>query len=121
MTKKITEIYNNYSDFYQKSLFRRLLIGLFFGFFVWFSIFAVSVVLNFIGNDDIWLETFIHDLPLVGVILALLFTLQIWGLLPQPVNNGDEGISTTVNRSTSENENLSNETTEAGKKQPEQD
>ncbi|MFX1508650.1 MAG: hypothetical protein ACFFDC_21415 [Promethearchaeota archaeon] len=87
MTKRLKEIYNKFWDFYQKTLTRRLLIGLYVGSMVWFIIFTVTNLLSIIGIDDIWLRTFLHDLPLMGAILALLVTLQIWGLLPQPTSS----------------------------------
>lgn len=47
-----------------------------------------------VSNENIWLGTLINDLPGLGFILALLISLQIWGLLPQPVDNHDEQVST---------------------------
>ncbi len=103
MTERIAEFFNSFSDYYQKTLLRRLIVGSVVGSLFWFSIFLFSNILYFFQNDDIWLGTFQHDLPLVGAILALLVSLQIWGLLPQPVNNEDEHIF-TGNR-----ENMGNE------------
>jgi hypothetical protein len=87
MTERLTEIFNNFSDFYKKTLIRRLVSGFFVGSIVWFILFIISNLLSFVANDDVWMGTFLHDLPLVGAILALLITLQIWGLLPQPTSS----------------------------------
>jgi hypothetical protein len=93
MTERIAESFNSFSDYYQKTLLRRLIVGSIVGSLLWFSIFLFSNILYFFQNNDIWLGTFLHDLPLVGAILALLVSLQIWGLLPQPTNDNQENKS----------------------------
>ena len=90
MTERITESFNSFSDYYQKNLLRRLIVGLVVGSLLWLSIFLFSTLLYSFQNNDIWLGTFLHDLPLVGAILALLVSLQIWGLLPQPMYDNQE-------------------------------
>ena len=89
MNERIAGPFDNFSEFYQKSLIRRLIIGLLIGSSLWFTIFLVSNLFYFMQIEDIWFETFLHDLPLVGAILALLVSLQIWGLLPQPTNSDE--------------------------------
>ncbi|UCE14498.1 MAG: hypothetical protein JSV04_04800, partial [Candidatus Heimdallarchaeota archaeon] len=61
---------------------------------IWISILIMTVLITIISDENIWLKTFINDLPGLGLILALLISLQIWGLLPQPMDTNDEQVST---------------------------
>jgi len=108
MSEKIVEYFNSFSDYYQKTLLRRLIVGIILGSFLWVTIFLISNVLNFIQND-IWWEIFLHELPQVGAVLALIVTLQIWGLLPQPANEVDEQLFSTTNKKNMDNEYLNKE------------
>mgnify|MGYP005811628013 CR=1 FL=1 len=65
-------------------------------------------ILKIIQNDP-WSEIFLRELPLLGVILALIVTLQIWGLLPQPTNDENEQLSSTTNKKNMDNENPNKE------------
>jgi len=105
MSEKIVKYYSNFSDYYQKTLLRRLIVGFILGSFLWISVFLLASLLNVI-QFDLWWEIFLHELPLLGAILALIVTLQIWGLLPQPANEEDEQLSSTTNK---EKKNMNNE------------
>ncbi|MFX0123943.1 MAG: hypothetical protein ACFFAE_09915 [Candidatus Hodarchaeota archaeon] len=111
MTERIVESLNHFSNYYQKTLLRRLIVGLVVGSLLYLSIFILTNILILMQNDTVWWGTFLHDLPLVGAILALLVSLQIWGLLPQPTDNKQ---STEVG-----NEDPNKEKTDSEKKYPE--
>lgn len=108
MSEKIVEYYSNFYDYYQKTLLRRLVVGFILGSFLWLSIFLLAKLLNII-QIDFWWEIFLHELPLLGAILALIVTLQIWGLLPQPANDEDKQLSSTTSKKNMGNENLNKE------------
>ena len=92
MSEKLVEYFNIFSAYYQKSLFRRIIVGFLIGSLLWGSILILSNILTIFQND-IWFEIFLHDLPLIGTILAFIVTLQIWGLLPQPTSKINENIN----------------------------
>ncbi|UCG01210.1 MAG: hypothetical protein JSW11_16530 [Candidatus Heimdallarchaeota archaeon] len=90
MSSRVVEYFSNFSDYYQKTLLRRLIVGLIIGSILWLSLFLLSNILAIILDNNIWWDTFLYDLPLVGAIIALIVTLQIWGILPQPANTEDD-------------------------------
>lgn len=112
MSERLAEYFNSFSDFYQKTLLRRFVVGLVIGSLLWLSIFMFSNIFNFLQKDNVWWGTFLYDLPLVGAILAVLVSLQIWGLLPQPANNEDKLII-TENRENMGNEDPNKEGTDS--------
>ena len=69
-------------------------MGLIVGSGIWISILIITIIIMLVSNENIWLKTLVNDLPGLGFILALIISLQIWGLLPQPVDSHDEQIST---------------------------
>ena len=83
-----------FSDYYQATVLRRLVVGLVIGGILWISIVIIAIVMGFFVEDNLFLKTIILDLPGIGGIIALLVSFQIWGLLPQPLANVEEELST---------------------------
>ncbi len=97
MKKKISGYFNSFTDYYEKSLIKRIFVGLIVGGFLWFCIFGITLIFDLFINDAIWWETFLKDLPFLGFILAILVSMQIWGLLPQPMNDNQVSIENVGN------------------------
>ncbi len=93
MKEPFSNFFKSFSSYYQETTFRRLFVGLIVGIFLWFSFLAITIVIDILTLNTVWWDTFLIDLPGIGGIAALLLTLQIWGLLPQPPDGNDEKIS----------------------------
>lgn len=119
MRTKFFGYLETFSDYYQATITRRLVVGLVIGILVWICIFAFALVLGIFVENNLWLKTVQLDLPGIGGIIALLVTFQIWGLLPQPSSDVEEYPSSTDSNTKNEDvvEELSNtETVETEKK-----
>lgn len=110
MKEPFSNFFKSFSSYYQETTFRRLIVGLIAGLFLWFSFLAITIAIDILTINTVFWDTFVIDLPGIGGITALLLTLQIWGLLPQPKNDNDEKIS--VEKLVDENFPLENTITE---------
>lgn len=106
MKEKLSGYFDSFSEYYQKTFVRRTIVGLIVGGFLWFCFYGITIIFDLFIEDNILLETFLKDLPFLGVIFALLVTMQIWGLLPQPTNDNQVSIENISNR---ENEDSTEE------------
>ncbi|MFX0013900.1 MAG: hypothetical protein ACFE98_04870 [Candidatus Hermodarchaeota archaeon] len=95
MKDQISVLTKNFISFYQKTLLRRTLVGIITGIFLWLFFFVLANFFNLLIDENTWWDTFLYDLPLLGTILALLVTFQIWGLLPQPTNDNTLSIESS--------------------------
>lgn len=50
-------------------------------------------------GDDTW-QSFLDDIPWIGLIVALIIALEIWGLLPSPTMSQEESIGQDSDDST---------------------
>jgi hypothetical protein len=87
MKESFSNLYKSFSNYYQETTIRRLIVGLILGILLWFSFLAFTIIIDILTVNTVWWDTFLIDLPGIGVIAALLLTFQIWGLLPQPAND----------------------------------
>ncbi|MHA2245935.1 MAG: hypothetical protein ACXADY_13315 [Candidatus Hodarchaeales archaeon] len=101
----------NLTAYYKETPLRQVVMGLLVGGLLWFCFFTLTIILDFLINDDVWWETFIKDLPWLGGIMALLVSLQIWGLLPQPSNNDNEQPSINSVKNSEDEDPTTDETT----------
>ncbi|MHA2293780.1 MAG: hypothetical protein ACXACK_16585 [Candidatus Hodarchaeales archaeon] len=101
MKMEITDYYNDFKEYYKVNPLRRFLIGLIVGILFGSSVYVISIFLRILSEDIFW-NSILNDLPGIGGILGLAITLQMWGLLPQPMSNENKQISNT---STENNEN----------------
>lgn len=83
--QRIFQSYDDFLNYSQQTLPRRTFFGILVGFILWFSSFILSLLLDLIIGNNTWGSTFLHDMPGFGLILALIVTLDFWGLLPRPV------------------------------------
>ncbi len=90
MKEKISGNLKIFSAYYKETPLRRVIVGLLLGGLLWFSFFTITLILDFSTNDTVWWYTFLKDLPWLGGVIALLVSLQIWGLLPQPANDDEQ-------------------------------
>ena len=90
MKESISGNLENFSVYYKETLLRRVIVGFLVGGLLWFSFFTITLILDFSTNDTVWWDSFLKDLPWLGGVMALLVSMQIWGLLPQPANDIDE-------------------------------
>ncbi len=94
MKTKLLEYLEAFSDYYQATVLRRLVVGFFIGGILWIGIVIFAIVMGIFVEDNLFLKTVQLDLPGIGGIIALLVSFQIWGLLPQPLANEEEQLST---------------------------
>ncbi|MFX1286726.1 MAG: hypothetical protein ACFFB5_24020 [Promethearchaeota archaeon] len=92
MKELISDNLERFMKYYQQTLLKRFIVGIVAGLTLWFGIFITVIILDLVINDIIWWDTFLNDLPLIGAILALIVSLQIWGLLPQPASTDEQNI-----------------------------
>lgn len=94
MNQEITRYYSDFKEYYQGTSIRRFVIGLIVGILFTSLFFVISNLLRVISEDVLW-NTILNDLPVIGGILGLAITLQMWGLLPQPLIKEKKQISET--------------------------
>ncbi len=93
MKTKLLENLEAFSDYYQATVLRRLVVGFFIGGILWIGFVIFAIIMGIFVEDNLFLKTVQLDLPGIGGIIALLVSFQIWGLLPQPLANGEEQLS----------------------------
>jgi hypothetical protein len=90
VSELIIQIVSEINSFSERSPLHRFLSGILIGSFIWVVGLVISLRLNpFVGNNTFG-ETFLHDLPGIALIFGLVITLEIWGLLPRPIEDTDE-------------------------------
>ncbi len=92
----ISKYFRQLSEFYKVNLLRRFIIGVLSGGMVGIVFLVITYMLELILWDDPFNRTFLHDLPSIGLIIALIVSFEIFGFIPRPtiVNNEKEKIET---------------------------
>ncbi|MFX0184430.1 MAG: hypothetical protein ACFE95_15215 [Candidatus Hodarchaeota archaeon] len=93
MVHNLTLYLNKFTEYYKESLLRRFFIGIVMGGLLWGILLVFSILARPFFNNNIFFQTFLKDLPGIGLILGLLITLEIWGLIPHPVLISEEEVS----------------------------
>jgi hypothetical protein len=60
---------------------------------LWGILLVFSMIVRPFFNNNTFLQTFLKDLPGIGLIFGLLITLEIWGLIPHPTFINEEEVS----------------------------
>ncbi|MFX0050763.1 MAG: hypothetical protein ACFFAJ_04455 [Candidatus Hodarchaeota archaeon] len=111
MKPDFTYYLNQFVAYYKESLVRRFFIGGILGGLLWGGSSFLSLIIRQLLTTDTFLETLLNDIPGIGLIIGLLVTLEIWGLIPNPVlpNGKDTSLQSNPDNSEMKNE-LKNET-----------
>ncbi len=83
MASNFEQYLHQFTDYYKKSLSRRIIIGLICGFLVWGILLIFSLIMKQVFRD-IYFQTLFNDVPGIGFIFGFVLTLEIWGLIPRP-------------------------------------
>ncbi|MFX0171450.1 MAG: hypothetical protein ACFE9L_05975 [Candidatus Hodarchaeota archaeon] len=105
MTPDFAYYLNQFVAYYKESYIRRFFIGGILGGLLWGASFVLSLIIRQLLNTDTFLETLLNDIPGIGLILGLLITLEIWGLIPNPVLSSDKDLALQNNLDNSEMKN----------------
>jgi hypothetical protein len=60
---------------------------------LWGILLVFSMIVRPFFNSNTFFQTFLKDLPGIGLIFGLLITLEIWGLIPHPAFINEEEMS----------------------------
>ncbi|MFX0085132.1 MAG: hypothetical protein ACFFAU_05630 [Candidatus Hodarchaeota archaeon] len=110
----ISKYFRHLSEFYKVNFLRRLIIGVLSGGMVGILFFAITYILELFLWDNAFNRTFLHDLPSIGVIIALIVSFEIFGFFPHPTTvNGEKGkIKTQTFENQSNNQTVTLESSE---------
>jgi hypothetical protein len=90
VSELIIQIVSEIQSFSERSPLHRFFAGILIGTFIWLIGLVISLGLNPFVGDNTFGETLLHDLPGIALIFGLVITLEIWGLLPRPIEDTDE-------------------------------
>jgi hypothetical protein len=97
--------FHQLSEFYKVNLIRRLIIGVLSGGIISILFLGITFILELILWENAFNRTFLHDLPSIGLIIALIVSFEVFGLIPHPtiVSNEESTNETQTNEIQSEN------------------
>lgn len=78
------------SNIYKVSVFRRAVFGFLLGLITVTLFLAFSSILQPILPETNFFQSFIHDIPSIGLIISFIIFLEIIGLIPHPTTSVDE-------------------------------
>ncbi len=55
-----------------------------------FAIILVTIGLEVLFGENVWWGTFMNDLRGLGLIAGVLLALEVWGLIPHPIEDTTE-------------------------------
>ncbi len=64
----------------------RIVLGLLIGLILWLITIAISFLFSFL-SEDVFFQTFAHDLGGLGLVFSLVVVFEIWGLIPHLPSN----------------------------------
>ena len=67
----------------QRSRTTRFFSGILVGLIVWLTGIAFAFLLNPFVGDNVFVKTFLHDLPGFTLVFGLVLLLEFWGLIPR--------------------------------------
>lgn len=82
--------FSKFSDIYRVSIFRRIVFGFILGLITGTLFLAFSFLLQLILPETNFFQSFIHDIPSIGLIISFIIFLEIIGLIPHPTTSVDE-------------------------------
>ncbi|MFW9855160.1 MAG: hypothetical protein ACFFFG_08860 [Candidatus Thorarchaeota archaeon] len=97
MFKLVSEYRIRFRSFYTQSRTKRFLSGITIVAVITGTASLSSVILRILmQGDDLW-QSFMDDIPWIGLIVALIIALDIWGLLPSSTGNKQDSAKQNVN------------------------
>lgn len=82
MASLISDYIRQFSNYYTQSKLKRFLSGLGMIGIITGIASIVSIALRPLFQENDTLQTFLEDLPWIGLIVAIIIGLEIWGLIP---------------------------------------
>ncbi|MHA2166244.1 MAG: hypothetical protein ACXAC2_06345 [Candidatus Kariarchaeaceae archaeon] len=77
---------NLYSKTQQNNI-SKLFGGVIMGLLLIFAIAVFSLGLELVFGVNEWIQVFVHDLLGLGIIAGVLLALEVWGLIPHPIED----------------------------------
>jgi len=86
----LSKNFSKVSNIYRVSIFRRIVFGFILGLITGTLFLAFSFLLKLILPETNLFQSFIHDIPSIGLIISFIIFLEIIGLIPHPTTLVDE-------------------------------
>lgn len=83
MVSNFEHYLHQFTDYYKKSISRRIIIGGICGILVWGFLLIFSLIMKQVFLDTFF-QTLFNDIPGLGLIFGFVLALEIWGLIPRP-------------------------------------
>jgi hypothetical protein len=87
------QFYQPLADLYsrtQQSNTSKLFGGVIMGLLLIFAITVFAFGLELVFGVNEWIQVFVHDLIGLGIIAGVLLALEVWGLIPHPIEDTTE-------------------------------
>ena len=87
------QYYQPLADLYsrtQQNNISKLFGGIIMGLLLIFAIIFVSILLEAIFGESNYWKTFFNDIRGLGIVAGVLLALEVWGLIPHPIEDTTE-------------------------------